>query len=325
MKTKLFILLCFLTFASCTSNTNNSTTIIDQELHTKALQEGNRISSLAQQSLGSRLMKSLKENGPENTVAFCKVSAYPILDSLNVVLNVQIKRAAIKARNPQDLPTDYEKEIIETYNQAINENAKLEPLVQVLDENEVLYAAPIKTKNDMCLKCHGSVDNEINASTYKKIQSLYPTDKAINHQVGDLRGIWSIRFLKDELESYQPDLALSGIEFLQQNCYNCHNPKAASHDDVIAPPMEAVKRRYFARHETKEVIKTKMLSFLKEPNEAKAIMRGPVRRFGLMPKFQWSEENMEMVVDYIMSNKLEQPEWFEAHYNERHGDVEKQD
>jgi len=46
---------------------------------------------------------------------------------------------------------------------------------------------------------HGTPGNEIGNENYEHIKKLYPDDKAINYTVGELRGIWSISFNKQQL------------------------------------------------------------------------------------------------------------------------------
>jgi len=294
----------------------------DNALYAKALAQGNSISSLAQQALGSNLMKQVNQNGPVQAVAFCNVAATSILDSLPLELDVTIKRAAIKARNENDLPTPREREVIETYQKAVQQNIKVGPLIREIGNNKILYAAPIKTKSTMCLQCHGDPNNEISAATMAKINGLYPNDKATGHKVGDLRGIWSITFNKQQLTDYEA-VALGNIDgktLMEQNCYTCHGPDVPSHEVAIAPPMEGIKRSYLAHFKTEEAFKQNMRLFLQEPSIDNAIMKGPVKRFGVMPKFQWSNEEINAIVDYIYAAQLEKPAWFEAHYKKMHGE-----
>jgi hypothetical protein len=35
-------------------------------------------------------------------------------------------------------------------------------------------------------------------------------------------------------------------------CYACHNPSAPSHDEIIAPPLAAVKMRYEMQYTSKD-------------------------------------------------------------------------
>jgi len=163
------------------------------------LAKGNEISLLAKKALGSKLKKALQEGGTAHAVEFCNVAAYPILDSVRTEIPVEIRRAALRYRNPKDSPTEREKEIIEEYQKRVTLNKSLDPVVIDLNDEQVLYARPILLDNALCLNCHGEVGSQINEETNNLLNSLYPEDKAKGHQMGDLRGIWSLVFRKEDL------------------------------------------------------------------------------------------------------------------------------
>ena len=106
-----------------------------------------------------------------------------------------------------------------------------------------------------------------------------------------------------------------GKKLMETNCYVCHGP-TASQDDRIGPPMIAIKKHYINDETTKEDFVATMQAWIKNPNEANTKMRGAVRRFGVMPKQAFPEETIEKISDYMFDNTIEQPEWFEAHFNE---------
>ena len=62
-----------------------------------------------------------------------------------------------------------------------------------------------------------------------------------------------------------------------------------------------------------------MVDFLIEPSEEKAIMFGAVERFDVMLPMAYSESDLNAVATYIYQFELEQPDWFEEHYQEMHG------
>ena len=322
---KYLILMIAMLALGCSNPSNNreKTKAVDPSIEKIALEQGNRISSQAQQALGSQLMKMINTQGAEAAVEFCNLAAYPILDTLDLGIDAEIKRASVKNRNPKNKANAIEERIIKSYQQQLAKSESLTPIVTGLSKEELLYAAPIQTKNKMCLNCHGEVDQQVSAGTLAKIQGFYPDDNATGHKVGDLRGIWSITFKKEELLKFQFDGAAfdpgDALTLVKQNCYSCHSPNSASHDDIIAPPLEAVKRRYLeATGDDKAAFVSKMSRFLIDPSEQLAVMKGPVRRFGVMPKFNWSEETIAKMVEYMYENELEQPAWFEQHHRERH-------
>ncbi len=119
--------------------------------------------------------------------------------------------------------------------------------------------------------------------------------------------------------------AISGIQehpgkkLMENNCYVCHNPKAAE-ENIIAPPMIAVKMNYISQYTSKEEFIAAMVQWAKNPSEEKSNMPGAVNKFGLMPYQFFPEETIVQIADYMFDNEIEEPEWFEAHYKQMHGD-----
>lgn len=109
-----------------------------------------------------------------------------------------------------------------------------------------------------------------------------------------------------------------GLEMLETYCYVCHSPTATM-DDRVAPPMAAVKMHYISEETSKEDFTNEFLSFLAEPTEDKAKMRGAIRKFGLMPAQKFPEEALQQIAEYLYEHEIETPAWFEQHRKEEMG------
>lgn len=109
-----------------------------------------------------------------------------------------------------------------------------------------------------------------------------------------------------------------GKKLLEANCYVCHSP-SASEEDRIAPPMIAIKKHYLTEGVTKKEFIKSIQDFMKNPNVEDAKMYGAVKRFGVMPKANYPEATITQIADYIYDNEIEQPDWFEDHYNQNRG------
>lgn len=109
-----------------------------------------------------------------------------------------------------------------------------------------------------------------------------------------------------------------GKKLLEEKCYVCHSPNA-SHDNRLAPPMIAVKKHYISKNTTKEAFIEAMQNWVENPNKENAKMYGAVNRFGVMPKLEFSEETIKKISDYMFDYDIDQPEWFEEHYQEQQG------
>ncbi len=110
-----------------------------------------------------------------------------------------------------------------------------------------------------------------------------------------------------------------GYTLFKNNCYACHSVTSASHDEIIAPPMVAVKRRYKMNYTSKEAFVDAVVNWSKDPKEEKALMRGAVKQFKVMPTQVFKEEDLQKIAAYIYDNEIEKPEWFEVHFKEEHG------
>lgn len=106
-----------------------------------------------------------------------------------------------------------------------------------------------------------------------------------------------------------------GKELMEINCYACHNP-TTEHDQRIAPPMIAVKKHYISQNTTKEQFIADMQEWIKKPSEERSKMPGAIRNFGLMPYAPFPEETISQIADYIYDYDIEQPVWFEEHFNQ---------
>lgn len=167
---------------------------IDSETYTLYQQSGNEISNQTQRVLLSNVSKAMQKGGSLYAVEFCNLQASGLVDSLNTEFNCKISRVSNKNRNPENhLETKTDQQIW-TYFSNIQQNEELhDTLIQ--NKEVITYYKPILTAMPACLQCHGAME-EIEPETYKKIQNLYPEDKATGYALNELRGLWKIEFEK---------------------------------------------------------------------------------------------------------------------------------
>ena len=107
---------------------------------------------------------------------------------------------------------------------------------------------------------------------------------------------------------------------LQNNCMACHNAVGKTHDQLIAPPIIAVKRRYLKASDGRDDFIENMTAWATDPKEENALMKGAVDKFKVMPNLGYKETDMRKVAAFMYDNEMEKPEWFEEHFNEMHPD-----
>jgi hypothetical protein len=162
------------------------------------LQKGVEIVSLTQSELLKNVSHAMKTGGPGYAIDYCNLRAMALKDSLSSLNNCQIRRIAIKYRNPIDMAqTEMEKEQLFKYQDAHQKGESLDPEIYLFDDR-IEYYQPIFLDKGACLVCHGSPGTQIAEETMEKIMASYPNDLATGFALNDFRGAWKITFMKGE-------------------------------------------------------------------------------------------------------------------------------
>lgn len=142
-------------------------------------------------TLSAALKAQVEANGAAGALTYCNAEAYPITAVL-AKDGIKIRRTSLQFRNPANAPSSLEEEVLEWY---ANEKNYSRALTNTLrsDKGEIHFFKPILVQ-DMCLKCHGTPEKDIEIKTMEALQKLYPEDLARNYAAGDLRGAWHISF-----------------------------------------------------------------------------------------------------------------------------------
>lgn len=104
-----------------------------------------------------------------------------------------------------------------------------------------------------------------------------------------------------------------GKKLLETQCYICHSPTAEM-DELIAPPMAAVKAHYLLNKPSKGQFVQDIVSFVEDPSAERSKMPGAIARFGLMPLQKFPENALEEIADYMYDYKIAEPDWFAEHW-----------
>lgn len=155
--------------------------------------KGQEIAQQTFKALSGNLKKAMSEGGVVNAVKFCNVQESVIVDSLSKYYDVSIKRTSHKLRNEKNKPNASEQEMIDYYLNTSKTTEDLFPEVKRNTDNTVSFYAPIHLQS-LCVTCHGTVGKQVAEADYKSILALYPNDKAVDFEVDEFRGIWSITF-----------------------------------------------------------------------------------------------------------------------------------
>lgn len=160
------------------------------------LEQGGQLAHAAFTALSAHLQQAMQQGGPAHAVDFCSLNALPLLDSLSAAHGARIRRATNRARAPHGRPDSAEARQLEGMLAQWEAGATVTDIAPraVAHGDSVSYFQPIFIHSPTCLKCHGTPGQELDATAYAKILERYPEDQAVNYALGDLRGLWSIRW-----------------------------------------------------------------------------------------------------------------------------------
>lgn len=153
-----------------------------------------------QSELQAALKSALAAGGPAAAIEVCADAAPAIAERLSAESGAQVRRTALKPRNPNAKPDAFERETMTAW-RATPLDPTGKPMVRsaaVSTEDGPAYRwmRAIPTQG-MCLTCHGeTLEPDVAAA----IAARYPDDKATGFREGQLRGALSIRWADDALQ-----------------------------------------------------------------------------------------------------------------------------
>jgi PAS domain S-box-containing protein len=119
-----------------------------------------------------------------------------------------IKQTALSYRNPNNQPDEYEKKVLNKYNEG-KLHGDFWELSQYKGVESLRYTKPIYLQK-ACLSCHGIPHVEVPTKTYNQLIATYG-DKSFDYKVGDLRGMISVVIPMTHLEASKTKLLNSSM------------------------------------------------------------------------------------------------------------------
>jgi len=200
-----FMLLASLTLPSCLLGKHLHAQQIIDKPSDSALRENTLIEEARAntKSLGGalkhRLQQAVKSGGLEAGVDECHLAAEPIARDLSNN-GWTVRRTALKVRNPNNTPDDWEREQLEVFAQVLNEQlqqhekAPATAPLEATQYNEITgefrYMRAIPTQQ-VCMACHGEI---VAPSVKARIDKHYPHDQATGFTLGELRGAFTLTY-----------------------------------------------------------------------------------------------------------------------------------
>ena len=161
-----------------------------------ALEKGASLAEASFKALSAKLQHAMEEGGPAYAVDFCSLNALSIVDSLSVANGAHIRRTTDRVRALHDRPDTEEARYLHTMLDEWKAGATAADISAraVVEGDSIAYYQAIFINSPACLKCHGTAGETLDASALAVINERYPDDQATGYELGDLRGMWSIRW-----------------------------------------------------------------------------------------------------------------------------------
>ena len=137
------------------------------------------IAGALKKALGSKLMASIQEGGPEAAVELCALEALPLTSQIAREQGLELSRITDRPRNPQNGATPEELALLMRMQEDLKDN-RLQAIYRL---GEVAYH-PLEVQ-PLCLICHGG---EIGPDLAQTLKEKYPGDRATGYKMGQIRG-----------------------------------------------------------------------------------------------------------------------------------------
>ncbi len=157
------------------------------------LQRGRAAATALNETLGTRMTRSLRDSGPEGAMSVCAWQARALADEVGQKDGVTVKRTSLKLRNPANAPDAYEKELLARLAARAREGDLPDESLDERRENGrtvYRYARPL-VAGPLCITCHGR-PADIPAEVRRMLETRYPEDAATGYGAGDFVGIVSV-------------------------------------------------------------------------------------------------------------------------------------
>lgn len=105
-----------------------------------------------------------------------------------------------------------------------------------------------------------------------------------------------------------------GEALYKTHCSSCHGIAGGMDMRMrIAPPIAGVRLHYIERYPDEVSFVEAVVNWVEVRDPRDSLMRGAVRRFGVMPDISVPRELVEKIAAYIFAGDIEKPAGFDRH------------
>ena len=143
---------------------------------------GDSLTRYADQELRRVLTEKLAQGGVAAALPYCRPETFASVDSVAKVLEASARRVSSRPRNPA-----HQAALVSTDLQPDTTRQIARPNTETF-----FYQRPIMLDDALCLRCHGTIGQDITAADYALIRKHYPQDQAVGYALGQPMGVWRL-------------------------------------------------------------------------------------------------------------------------------------
>ena len=138
--------------------------------------------------LKKTLRQGMKSKGPAEAINLCNIQA-PAIARAHSDSDWTISRTSLKVRNSNNVANDWQNDILQGFEKRKAAGEPVKTIATSLVRDGSFYFAKAIPTAPICTTCHGK---SITPQVVARLSELYPNDKAIGFDAGDIRGAFMV-------------------------------------------------------------------------------------------------------------------------------------
>lgn len=160
-------------------------------------EEGRRLATQIVSQVRGELVKELERTGPIRAIVVCKYSVPEITSAISRQSGMRVTRVALRPRNSALAEPDaWEQKILLDFEKRVAKGERADALefAEVVQEpaGKALRYMKAIAMAQPCMVCHGP-SGQISEGVRAQLATEYPNDRAVEYQVGQVRGGVSVK------------------------------------------------------------------------------------------------------------------------------------
>ncbi len=97
------------------------------------------------------------------------------------------------------------------------------------------------------------------------------------------------------------EITTKGYNLMKQKCFICHfeKPDPSRKDQMLAPPFLRIQEHYKPTYPKKDEFVEAVIAIINNPSEENTLMPGAVKKFNLMPKLAYDQEELRLIAEAL--------------------------